>query len=324
MDKKGLNKEEINLRSEEVQEVLGAVPSWILRWGIALLCAFMVVLLIGSAMFKYPDIVTTSMTLTGTVPVGKVMVRTSGRICEIYAKDGCEVREGDYLAVIENSAVTEDMVALKNFLSKVGSDTVSVLSLPSEKWNLGALQDDYINLYLILNKEQRQSRILQTELNPVLMRMRAGINNWEKSYVLVSPVDGKVAFTNIWSTNQIVTAGNIVFDVIPSDKGALVGKSMLPVAQSGKVKVGQKVNVHFDSFPDHEFGVVKGKVQNISLIPSNGFYVVDISFPEGLKTTYKKELPFMVETSAKADIITEDVSLLERFFMPLRKAIGNK
>lgn len=324
MEKKKFDKDEINLRSEEVQEVLGGVPRWILRWGITLLFVFMVVLLIGSAMFKYPDIIATPMTLTGTVPVGKVMAGTSGRVNELFVTNNQEVRTGEYLAVLDNTASAKDVVQLKNYLSRLSGNPASNLPLPSPEWNLGALQNDYIQLYLVLKQRQQNPGNLQTELETLVMRMKAAISSWEKSYVLMAPVDGNVAFTTIWSPNQAVLAGSIVFNVIPSDKGELIGKAMLPVGQSGKVKIGQRVNVHFDSFPDNEFGVVKGKVKDISQVPSEGFYFVDVSFPDGLTTSYKKVLPVKMETSAKADIITEDVSLLERFFMPLQKVLKNQ
>jgi len=47
---------DIELRSEEFQELLGVVPPWILRWGITVLAVVVVVLLIGSAIIKYPDV----------------------------------------------------------------------------------------------------------------------------------------------------------------------------------------------------------------------------------------------------------------------------
>ena len=47
MDKKELK--EIEIRSEE--EVMGKIPSWILRRGIAVLFGVVVVLLVGSAFF---------------------------------------------------------------------------------------------------------------------------------------------------------------------------------------------------------------------------------------------------------------------------------
>ena len=42
---------DIELRSEEVQEVMGQVPAWIVRWGITLLFLVVVALLVGSCFF---------------------------------------------------------------------------------------------------------------------------------------------------------------------------------------------------------------------------------------------------------------------------------
>ena len=86
------------------------------------------------------------------------------------------------------------------------------------------------------------------------------------------------------------------------------------------------MNIRFSSYPDKEYGMVKGIVKNISFIPLTDAqniksYMVDIELPNGLKTTYNKELPFLPEMEGQADIITEDISLLERFLMPIRKVI---
>ncbi|MDR0891424.1 MAG: HlyD family secretion protein, partial [Mediterranea sp.] len=59
-------KDRIELRSEEFQEVLGGVPPWILRWGITAVAVVMGVLIAGSAVFRYPDTIAATLTLTGT------------------------------------------------------------------------------------------------------------------------------------------------------------------------------------------------------------------------------------------------------------------
>ena len=42
---------EIELRSEEVQEVMGQIPAWIVRWGITILFIVVLALLVGSYFF---------------------------------------------------------------------------------------------------------------------------------------------------------------------------------------------------------------------------------------------------------------------------------
>ena len=47
----------IEFRSEPVQEILGSVPSWIIRWGTSLFFVIIVLLLVGSWFFRYPEVV---------------------------------------------------------------------------------------------------------------------------------------------------------------------------------------------------------------------------------------------------------------------------
>lgn len=422
---------EIELRSEEFQEVLGSVPSWILRRGITIIAIVVVIFLIGSALFKYPDTIAATMTLTGTTPPAALIAKSSGRLKELNVVDKQSVKMGDYLAVIENPAKTEDIVELKQYLLRLNINTDTIIILPAKDMNLGNIQTLYSSFYitlfdyqqfkclnyyiqkidfmkvrinqykesyknvlyqknivqeqqtlienqfsrdLLLNKKgvisqeelessrdkylqgrlsleninsilqnteiqitQMQESLLdieyqyidkkntfETQIKTYMAQLFAEIQLWEQNYALISPIDGQVTFTNYWTANQNLTVGESIFNIIPGESGLLMGKASMPMTRSGKVKPGQKVNIRFANFPDNEFGIVKGFVKNISVVPSQNAedknnYVVEIELPDGLMTTYKKELPYQPEMQAQADIITEDMSLLERFFMPLRK-----
>ncbi|WP_169337998.1 HlyD family secretion protein [Proteiniphilum acetatigenes] len=451
-----MEKEEdkIELRSEEFQEVLGTVPPWILQWGITFLAIVVVILLIGSAMFKYPDVISAQVTITGTTPPASVVAHASGKIKELYVKDNQEVKSGDYLAVIDNTANTNDVRLLKESLrafsaiSTGGDPEKNTSGLQhtnhlNKELQLGNIQSIYSQYYTAhfqyneykrllyypqkleitkqriaqyekqyenlqkqyklieeqaqlqenqyqrdvrLNEkgivsdeelEQSRSQYLQSELT--LESMQAAINSmgiqieqlketlldtrqqdtetlndldtrlrtlatqlevaieeWEMSFVLKSPIDGKVTFTSFWSENQVVTAGYEVFSVVsslsPSSSYFIFGKALLPIARSGKVKIGQKVNIRLENFPENEFGILQGQVKNISLVPisagqaaaENGaaYYTIDIILPDRLTTTYKKELPYLPHMQGRADIITEDISLLERFFLPMKRILS--
>ena len=147
------------------------------------------------------------------------------------------------------------------------------------------------------------------------------INSWELNYCLLSPIEGIVTFTRYWNENQFVSAGENVFTVVPDRSDELFGKALLPIHRSGKVKVGQRVIIRFSNFPDQEFGIVNGKVHSISLVPSDNNYQVEIAFPGGLTTNYGKTLPVTHEMKASAEIVTEDLRLIERFFMPLKRVL---
>ena len=428
MDKKELNK--VELRSEELQDVMGKIPSWILRWGIAVLFGVVVVLLVGSSFFTYPDVIQAPIELTGSTPPVGVIAFSSGKLDMLQTADNQFVRAGDYLAVIYNAARTEDVFYLKSFLHELDIEHDSIFALPERSLLLGSLQSAYASFQVLLSQfneymlqqyypgkirmteerivqynEQYKSLLRQqkitneqialierdvarntiireqgalsgkewdeslnrqlqgqmteenmlnsinnmriqlaqlneslidlkyqykektndyrSQLRSMVSQLHASIQSWEMSYVLMSPIDGKITFTRYWVSNQNVQSGEEVFTVIPTFDSQLIGKAKLPVARSGKVRSGQKVNIRIDNFPDNEFGMLKGVVQNISLVPavSSGatYYVVEIVLPEGLLTNYKKELPYLPNMQGAADIITEDMSLLARFVMPMRQ-----
>ena len=70
---------EIELRSEEVQEVMSHVPVWILRWGITVLFCIVIILLIGSYLFKYPDVVEAEITVSTQNPPAYVVARVANQ-----------------------------------------------------------------------------------------------------------------------------------------------------------------------------------------------------------------------------------------------------
>ena len=129
----------------------------------------------------------------------------------------------------------------------------------------------------------------------------------------------------VWSPNQQVAADETVMVIAPDKEAPPVGKALLPLQGSGKVKVGQSVNVRLNNYPDQEFGYVRGRVSSVSPVPTaEGMYVVEVSLLQGLHTNYGKTLPITREMKGTADIITADMRLIERLFMPLRKVFQNQ
>jgi len=101
----------------------------------------------------------------------------------------------------------------------------------------------------------------------------------------------------------------------------------LPTQGAGKVKIGQMVNVKLDNFPYMEYGVIRVQVKNIALVPillyDERRYVLEVDFPDVLQTNYGKTLPFSQEMQGTAEIITDDLRLLDRFLQPIR-ALWNR
>ena len=51
-------------RSDEYHEVISKVPSWLVRWGITVFFLILVMMVLGSYLIKYPDLVKVPFYLT--------------------------------------------------------------------------------------------------------------------------------------------------------------------------------------------------------------------------------------------------------------------
>jgi hypothetical protein len=144
------------------------------------------------------------------------------------------------------------------------------------------------------------------------------VKKWKETYLLESPIQGRVAHLQVWDDNQYVKLGDPVFAVTPFTEN-MVGKMELPPFGSGKVKIGQRVNIRLENYPSEEFGFLIGKVKSISSLPANGSLILYATLPQGLKTSYNKKLEFKQEMRGQTEIITEDLRLLERVFNQFRE-----
>jgi len=166
----------------------------------------------------------------------------------------------------------------------------------------------------------REEKTLLKKVIQSFNQLQKSMKDWELKYVLSSKMDGNVSFLNYWSENQTVNQGDLVFTIIPKENTSFIAKLKTPAQNLGKVKVGQNVNIKLHNYPDYEFGVLKGNVTHISEISNkDGFYTIDVSLPKTLITSYNKEIEFKQEMQGVAEIITEDLRLIERVFYQFKK-----
>ena len=79
--------ENIEIHSEEVQEILKQMPKGILRWGNAMLLSLILLLFLLSWFVKYPDILVAEAILTTAQPPQKEFAYITARIDSLLVKD---------------------------------------------------------------------------------------------------------------------------------------------------------------------------------------------------------------------------------------------
>lgn len=423
------NEQEIEIRTDEVNELLTTVPKWIVRWGITIVFAIIVLVLGLSFFIKYPDILSAKTIITTINPPVTLVSKANGKITELKIRNNQFVRKGDLLFVIENSANHNDVntvvLLLDTLLQKLKSKTpyqlisCSPLQMgdltpsfiyflksyndytlqleinPQEKEmaiinkelieyqqlqnKYQAQEDIYKEEFLLVEKDYaRYSALFQSQTIPTkefedkkreylsakrnyenvkisninnrlainsleknrlqlqmlayqeiekfeqaldqsIQTLKSQIEAWKQTYLIEAPIDGKISLFNYWSINQNLKQGDEVLSIVPLEKQEMLAKLFLPVQNSGKLKLGQAVNIKLNNYQFHEYGMLKGFVKNISVMPQKENYAIEVSLPDKLTTSYKRKLDYKEEMEGVADIITEELSVFDRVFYQFRK-----
>ncbi|MCG8331760.1 MAG: HlyD family secretion protein [Chitinophagales bacterium] len=421
--------DQLELYSEEVQEVLTAVPKWMILWGNSVVFGLVILLLLVSYWIKYPDVIEAKVLVTTSIPPQQIQAAISGEIETLLIADRQFVDAHTALAVLENSANFRDVFRLQAMLDTIKIESQhasfpfylleqtefgeitpafllfknsylqyeldqqlqplildargqastlkelqtrlhqlqwqqqlssSELALASKKvrrdsllLNEGvmALQEyeqsqlsllqmrrniNNIELNISQTKEQleltslslqrntveqtRENSILANQLIQALIELKTAIKNWELKYVLRSDIAGELSYIRPWTNNESINRGETLFVIVPISKNTFIAQLRTPSHNAGKIKQGQNVLIQLDQYPYTEFGSLEGAVESMALSSDKeGFYYVEVALPKGLRTSYQKEIIFRRELSGKAEILTEDLRLLQRLFYQFKQ-----
>ena len=169
-----------------------------------------------------------------------------------------------------------------------------------------------------ITKQQTETEQIKSLLQ-AYNQLKKSVTQWDQTYLLRSSIAGTVSFQNFWGENQFVKPGEIIFTILPK-KEDLLGRLVVPAQNSGKIQANQKVIIKLDNYPYQQFGVIEGKVKNMSLSPdADGNYFVEVALPNNLVTSHNHTIEFNKELRGSAEIVTENLRLIERFFYQFRK-----
>ena len=143
-------KKNLELRSEELQEIMQRHPNWIIRWGNTVLLTILFVGLILCWMIKYPELIHGTVKLSTTALPVKVVSQSNGNLIQLFVKDGDVVQQGTILAEIENPLSARAVQYIEGYVAKLDnavSQGSATLPIPDATGNaLGDLQQSFNDL----------------------------------------------------------------------------------------------------------------------------------------------------------------------------------
>ena len=243
----------------------------------------------------------------------------------------------DALVFEKKSLERDSILHVKKAISDQEYET-SLKSYASMRNSLAGFDAEMTSAYLNrLQLEQQilelgtQGKIEENEhlrlISQARSRFQGSLALWKEQYAIIAPYDGVVSLQNVWNRGQHITTGEIIASVSATEGAAIKGRLKVPSLGFGKIEKGQTVNIKLSGFPYLEFGILRGKVEAISSVPElteNGLlYTIDVSLPDGLESTYHKTFPFVQNMDGSAEIVTEDMRLIEQFVRPIRSLFLN-
>lgn len=182
-----------------------------------------------------------------------------------------------------------------------------------------------INSKTIGYKKAKEELTLYKNVIQSFNALKRSMADWESKYVLKSTINGEVHFSNVLTKNKTVQTGEAIFTIIPAENSRYIAHIETPLTNSGKLKKGQAVKISVSSFPASEYGSLTGTITFISTVSNEkGNYMLQAHLKDGLTSTYGQQFRFKQEMSGNAEIITEDLRLIERFFYQFKRILSER
>lgn len=129
----------IEIRSDEVNDILTKTPAWMVRSGSILMLGVLLLIFAGSALFKYPDIINAPIVITSQNLPAQLIAKKPGSIKTIISSNGAFVEEGDVIAILENPGIYEHYLKVK----EICNEYPNIQNKLPENLQLGDIQQVY-------------------------------------------------------------------------------------------------------------------------------------------------------------------------------------
>lgn len=110
---------DLDIRSAEVQEIIGRPPHWLVRMGTVGFFVVLAMVLAAASIIKYPETIKAPFRLTAINAPKAVIIKRSGKVVKLNIKNGTNVKKGQILAWLESTANHASVIKLSKITDKL-------------------------------------------------------------------------------------------------------------------------------------------------------------------------------------------------------------
>ncbi|MGB3974784.1 MAG: HlyD family secretion protein [bacterium] len=103
----------------------------------------------------------------------------------------------------------------------------------------------------------------------------------------------------------------------------IVGEMKIIADEIVRIKKGMEINIKLNAYNSNKYGVIKGVVDTISYSGKDAVYIVTVYLPEGLVTSYGKEIIYTKGLTGVGNIVINETTMLTRIVQPIKELYQN-
>lgn len=310
--------------NEEVHEIMGQMPRWLIRWGLTVIFLIFAGILFGTFFISSPETISGPIVLAINHPPAHIKARCDGEIRTVFYSNHSRIDSGSVIARLSDRAEYEAVKRLEGHLA--ASISLHAAQLARQPWIdslfcLGpALRSDYTTFRSVCHELTEALRVASSERSTlqeslIVFQWRdkliTGVERWKEANLIVAPLSGRLH----WLGHSRIESGELLGAIFPDSDSSLLrlrGTMIIPQYTIPKLRSGQQVSVRVGSSPTTSV-MLTGVVDNYIPLSDRDDCLVSIDFPEGIPSSLTDYLQHSVQISAQAEIIVRPLRMFDRF-----------
>ena len=197
-------------KAEEIEEIIGNPPSWLLSYGTAIVILVTMVLVVLGWVLEFPEKVRSDIEIVTFEPPTQLYINKSNYLAQLFIQHQDTVKKGDLVAVMEHDADLDDILELErqcNQFMEFGEQDLKSFN-PKENYKLGSkVSDAYFDLLESIRTIDLKDKTKSTDKR-ALRRIKRQKDPLEKTLKILQEKDLQIARKNISLAKQKVQKEN--------------------------------------------------------------------------------------------------------------------
>ena len=181
-------------------------------------------------------------------------------------------------------------------------------------------------------KSEEQLREIEKQIGTIRSQIKENqsqiesLNYQLNQRIVKAPVDGSIFQLPALKTGSVLEPGGIVAEIAPK-QSSLILRAQMPPTESGSLDSGMPVKLKFDAYPFQDFGIVEGRLINIS--PTTKVvdteegkvenYEIEVKLDRDYIQAKNKRLALRPGQTATAEVIVRQRRLIDFVLDPFKK-----